>query len=69
MFKCKKKNIFVAALIGVIFLSCTKEKSVQKHKLTDRKFQGIPSLAISAEGRLWATWYAGKLQVRMRITM
>jgi hypothetical protein len=30
------------------------------HKLSSRKFQGIPSLAISAEGRLWATWYAGK---------
>jgi predicted neuraminidase len=23
-------------------------------------FQGIPSLAISPQGRLWATWYAGK---------
>ena len=30
------------------------------HALTDRRFQGIPSLAISLEGRLWATWYAGK---------
>lgn len=32
----------------------------QDHSLINRKFQGIPSLAISAEGRLWATWYAGK---------
>ena len=32
----------------------------QNHALTSRRFQGIPSLAISPEGRLWATWYAGK---------
>lgn len=25
-----------------------------------RKFQGIPSMAISPQGRLWAVWYAGK---------
>ncbi len=25
-----------------------------------RAFQGIPSLAVSPEGRYWATWYAGK---------
>ncbi|MCK4991924.1 MAG: exo-alpha-sialidase, partial [Bacteroidales bacterium] len=36
------------------------ETSGQDHALTSRKFQGIPSLAISPEGRLWATWYAGK---------
>jgi len=27
--------------------------------VTNRAFQGIPSLAISPQGRLWATWYAG----------
>lgn len=27
--------------------------------LTNRAFQGIPSLAIAPGGRLWATWYAG----------
>lgn len=31
----------------------------QNHALKSRKFQGIPSLAISPKGRLWATWYAG----------
>jgi arylsulfatase A-like enzyme len=27
--------------------------------VTNRAFQGIPSLAIAPGGRLWATWYAG----------
>lgn len=31
-----------------------------EHTLASRQFQGIPSLAISPNGRLWATWYAGK---------
>lgn len=30
------------------------------HVITKRAFQGIPSLAITPAGRLWATWYAGK---------
>lgn len=29
------------------------------HATTNRAFQGIPSLAVADEGRLWATWYAG----------
>ncbi len=29
------------------------------HAVTNRFFQGIPSLAVSPKGRLWATWYAG----------
>lgn len=29
------------------------------HSTTNRAFQGIPSIAISPGGRLWATWYAG----------
>ncbi len=29
------------------------------HATTSRAFQGIPSLAVAREGRLWATWYAG----------
>ncbi len=32
----------------------------REHAVTDRAFQGIPSLAVSSGGRLWATWYAGK---------
>ncbi|MFG0267460.1 MAG: sialidase family protein, partial [Rhodopirellula sp. JB055] len=28
--------------------------------VTNRAFAGIPSLAVSDGGRLWATWYAGK---------
>ena len=28
--------------------------------LATRAFQGIPSMAVSPGGRLWATWYAGK---------
>jgi len=30
------------------------------HSPASRQFQGIPSLAVSPGGRLWATWYAGK---------
>jgi predicted neuraminidase len=30
------------------------------HAVLSRAFQGIPSLAIAPNGRLWATWYAGK---------
>jgi hypothetical protein len=29
-----------------------------EHAVTNRAFQGIPSLAATAEGRLWAAWYA-----------
>jgi hypothetical protein len=29
------------------------------HAPTNRGFQGIPSLAVTPGGRLWATWYAG----------
>ena len=32
----------------------------EHHSLESRRFQGIPSLALSPQGRLWATWYAGK---------
>ena len=31
-----------------------------EHAVNNRAFQGIPSLANSPQGRLWATWYAGK---------
>ena len=31
-----------------------------QHAVTHRAFQGIPSLAVSPGGRLWANWYAGK---------
>jgi len=30
-----------------------------EHAATNRAFQGIPSLAVTPGGRLWATWYAG----------
>lgn len=30
-----------------------------RHAVTNRAFTGIPSLAVSRGGRLWATWYAG----------
>ena len=29
------------------------------HSAEHRKFTGIPSLAISRKGRMWATWYTG----------
>ncbi len=30
-----------------------------QHAVTNRAFTGIPSVAVSPGGRLWATWYAG----------
>lgn len=30
-----------------------------EHAVTERAFQGIPSMAVAPRGRLWATWYAG----------
>jgi len=30
-----------------------------QHAVTNRAFTGIPSMAVSRGGRLWATWYAG----------
>lgn len=30
-----------------------------QHATTNRGFQGIPSMAVSPGGRLWANWYAG----------
>ncbi len=30
-----------------------------EYATTQRAFQGIPSLAVTPRGRLWATWYAG----------
>lgn len=32
----------------------------ETHGLATRRFQGIPSLAVAPNGRIWATWYAGK---------
>ncbi|MBK8506067.1 MAG: exo-alpha-sialidase [Saprospiraceae bacterium] len=34
-------------------------KKADKHAAQKRKFTGIPSIAIAANGRMWATWYAG----------
>ena len=34
-------------------------EGTQVYSAESRKFTGIPSLAISREGRMWATWYAG----------
>ena len=33
--------------------------SEEKYKPVNRKFTGIPSLAVTPGGRLWAVWYAG----------
>jgi predicted neuraminidase len=68
-----KREKLLAALIGTILLPYVSEAGKTflappqiieipdpDHELRDRRFQGIPSLAISPEGRFWATWYAGK---------
>lgn len=31
----------------------------EQHAVTNRAFQGIPSMAVTPGGRLWANWYAG----------
>jgi hypothetical protein len=36
------------------------ESPLPLHAVTNRAFQGIPSMAVTPGGRLWATWYAGK---------
>ena len=59
MIEYKKRKLLLTTLIGVIFISCAIDTLAQDHTLISRKFQGIPSLAISPEGQLWATWYAG----------
>ncbi len=60
MLNHKKQTLIMITLIGVIILSCGTDTPIEKNSLTSRKFQGIPSLAISPAGRLWAIWYAGK---------
>ena len=34
-------------------------KPKPEHAVTNRAFQGIPSMAVAPGGRLWANWYAG----------
>ena len=60
MNKAVKLKYILAILIGLYIMSCATSEEDKDHDLTTRKFQGIPSLAISPDGRLWATWYAGK---------
>lgn len=51
-----------ASAAGQAFLTPPRiiQASDLNYSLDSRKFQGIPSLAISPRGRLWATWYAGQ---------
>lgn len=34
-------------------------RPLQKHQASERHFQGIPGVEVTASGHLWATWYAG----------
>ncbi|MDD4920932.1 MAG: sialidase family protein [Bacteroidales bacterium] len=36
------------------------QEITEEYPIAGRKFTGIPSLAVSAEGRMWAVWYSGK---------
>ena len=56
----EKRKLLLVISIGFTLLSCSKKTPDQDHELSSRKFQVIPSMAISPEGQLWATWYAGK---------
>ncbi|MCB1124679.1 MAG: glycoside hydrolase, partial [Verrucomicrobiae bacterium] len=40
------------------FLNPPQQVGPGLHAVNNRAFQGIPSLAVSPGGRLWATWYA-----------
>lgn len=33
--------------------------SISQYSVNSRKFTGIPSLAVTANGRIWSVWYAG----------
>jgi hypothetical protein len=54
-----------AAAAGALGADTPAEKSpylgppLALHAVTNRAFTGIPSMAVSAKGRLWASWYAG----------
>lgn len=56
MIEYKKRNLLLAIVSGAIFTSFALETLAQDHTLTSRRFQGIPSLAISPGGRLRAFW-------------
>ncbi len=73
MIACKQWKQALFILLGTAFIMCSLDdekaylkppqfvgKPGAKNALIDRQFQGIPSLAVSPGGRLWATWYAGK---------
>ncbi|MEA3480000.1 MAG: sialidase family protein [Bacteroidota bacterium] len=59
MIEIKNRKLLLALLVGIVMISYAVETTGQDHTLSSRRFQGIPSLAITPEGRLWATWYAG----------
>ena len=69
-----KKLLYLSTIvfgISLLYVSCGQNNQpflepprVVKNNQGDfapekRTFQGIPSLAISPQGRFWATWYAG----------
>ena len=68
----KKKVYFCIAFIlfmttGIMFgqqkldmpQSIDRRGNTDKYSPQSRKFTGIPSMAVSPNGRMWATWYAG----------
>lgn len=65
------KSLFALTIAAVVVVSASADEEPylapaqfiatpdQNYTVLGRKFQGIPSLAISPKGRLWVTWYAG----------
>ncbi len=57
--------LFVIATVGRCadppFLNAPQHvgPALSQHAVTNRAFQGIPSLAVASNGRIWANWYAG----------
>jgi len=65
------QTVFCTALVSIAATSFAGEPLLHappqyvgparaEHAVTNRAFQGIPSMAVSPGGRLWANWYAGK---------
>lgn len=68
----KKSILFFFSVLCYTFLYAQENKAflkppqiihnpsvVEKYSPESRKFTGIPSIAISAGGRMWSTWYTG----------
>ncbi|MBM3860498.1 MAG: exo-alpha-sialidase [Verrucomicrobia bacterium] len=52
-------NIIATFLLAALLAPRHVAPPLPEHAVTNRAFQGIPSMAVAPSGRLWANWYAG----------